>query len=104
MPSSPEVNTRLPPSIVKLLFEWIESSGKGQLHTYTIIYAAPTGFDDIVPYALGVLDLDDGGRLLGWIDIPHDEIEIGICLKALPKIFEETPELKLYYSLEKCKQ
>lgn len=83
-------------------FEWVECSGKGRLHTFTIIYAAPTGFDDITPYILGVLDLDEGGRLLGWIDIPKEEIKIGMYLKAVPKIFEETPEIKLYYTLEKC--
>ncbi|KYK25485.1 hypothetical protein AYK25_05290 [Thermoplasmatales archaeon SM1-50] len=83
-------------------FEWFECSGKGRLHTYTIIFAAPTGFDDIAPYSLGVLDLDDGGRLLGWINIPEEEITIGMRLQAVPKIFEEVPEIKLYYSLEKA--
>ena len=83
-------------------FEWVECSGKGGLHTYTIIHAAPTGFDDIAPYILGVLDLDDGGRLMGWIDVTREEIEIGMRLIAVPKMFEEEPDIKLYYSLEKC--
>jgi uncharacterized OB-fold protein len=83
-------------------FEWVECSGKGELHTYTIIHAAPTGFDDIAPYILGVLDLDDGGRLIGWINIPREVIEIGMRLIAIPNIFEEEPDIKLYYSLEKC--
>ena len=84
-------------------FEWVETSGEGRLHTYTIIYAAPTGFDDIAPYIIGVLDLDDGGRLLGWVDVPEKEIRIEMRLKATPKIFEEIPEIKLYYILEKTK-
>ncbi|UCE36126.1 MAG: Zn-ribbon domain-containing OB-fold protein [Thermoplasmata archaeon] len=84
-------------------FEWVETTGKGRLHTYTIIYAAPTGFDDIAPYIIGVLDLDDGGRLLGWVDVPEEQIEIEMRLKAVPKIFEEIPDIKLYYSLEKIK-
>ena len=83
-------------------FEWVECSGKGGLHTYTIIHAAPTGFDDIAPYILGVLDLDDGGRLMGWIDVPREEIKIGMRLRTVPKMFEEEPDIKLYYSLEKC--
>jgi uncharacterized OB-fold protein len=83
-------------------FEWVESSGTGTLHTYTIIHSAPVGFDDIAPYALGVLDLDDGGRLLAWIDVPEEEIKIGMRLKAVPKMFEEIPEIKVYYSLERC--
>jgi uncharacterized OB-fold protein len=82
-------------------FEWVESSGKGKLHTYTIIHAAPTGFEDMAPYKLGVLDLEDGGRLIAWMDIPEEEIKIGMALKAVPKMFEEIPEIKLYYSLEK---
>ena len=84
-------------------FEWIECSGEGELHTYTIIYAAPIGFDDIAPYILGVLDLDNGGRLIGWIDLPKKDVKIGMRLKTVPKIFEDIPEIKLYYSLEKCK-
>jgi len=83
-------------------FEWVECSGKGGLHTYTIIHAAPTGFDDIAPYILGVLDLDDGGRLMGWIDVLREEIRIVMRLIAVPKMFEEEPDIKLYYSLEKC--
>ena len=83
-------------------FEWVECSGKGGLHTYTIIHAAPTGFDDIAPYILGVLDLDDGGRLMAWINAPREEIKIGMRLIAVPKMFEEEPDIKLYYSLEKC--
>jgi uncharacterized OB-fold protein len=83
-------------------FEWNESSGKGSLHTYTIIHAAPTGFEDMAPYKLGVLDLEDGGRLLAWMDIPEEDIKIGMNLKAVPKMFEEIPEIKLYYSLERA--
>jgi uncharacterized OB-fold protein len=90
------------PKCMSEKFEWTESSGKGSLHTYTIIHAAPTGFEDMAPYKLGVLDLEDGGRLLAWMDIPEDEIKIGMNLKAVPKMFEEIPEIKLYYSLEKA--
>ena len=47
-------------------FEFIEYSGKGTLYTYTLISAAPTGFDDMAPYTIMVVDLQEGGRLLGW--------------------------------------
>ncbi len=84
-------------------FEYVELSGKAKLNTYTKIVAAPTGFDDMSPYIVGVVDLDEGGRALAWFGetIPEDEIEIGMKLQVVPRIFEELEEIKVYYSLEK---
>ena len=85
------------------VFEFVEYSGKGPLHTYTRIDAAPTGFEDVVPYTIGVVDLEEGGRLLAWIGdtIEAKEIEIGMEVQVVPQIFEELEEIKVYYSLEK---
>ena len=84
-------------------FEFVEISGKGILHTFTEIVAAPTGFEDVTPYTVGVVDLKEGGRLLAWIGdtIKDDEIEIGMEIQVVPQIFEELEEIKVYYSLEK---
>ncbi len=83
-------------------FEWLQYSGDCTLHTFTVIHAAPTGFDEMVPYIIGIVDLPEGGRLLGWIQgIQKDDIEIGMPLKVVPKIFEEIEEIKVYYTLEK---
>lgn len=82
--------------------EWIEYSGRGKLHSYTRIYAAPKGFDDISPYMLGVVDLEEGGRLIAWIEgISESEIKIGMPVKVVPRIFEEIKEIKLYYTIKK---
>ena len=84
-------------------FEYKELQGKATLHTYTRIDAAPTGFDDEVPYTVGVADLEEGGRLLAWIGdtVPEEEIRIGMELQVVPRIFEEVEEIKVYYTLEK---
>lgn len=84
-------------------FEFFEISGKGTLHTFTRIVAAPTGFEDLAPYTVGVVDLEETGRLLAWIgdSIAEDEIEIGMELQVVPRIFEELEDIKVYYSLEK---
>ncbi|MFH2130389.1 MAG: OB-fold domain-containing protein, partial [bacterium] len=65
--------------------------------------AAPTGFEDVVPYTIGVVDLKETGRLLAWIGdtVPAREIKIGMDLQVVPRIFEEREEIKVYYSLEK---
>jgi uncharacterized OB-fold protein len=84
-------------------FEFVEISGRAELHTFTKIVAAPTGFEDVAPYLVGVVDLEEGGRALAWFGdtIDEDEVEIGMELQVIPQIFEESEEIKVYYSLEK---
>jgi uncharacterized OB-fold protein len=84
-------------------FEFFEISGKATLHTFTRIVAAPTGFEDVAPYTVGVADLEETGRVLAWIgdSIRPEDIEIGMKLQVVPQIFEELEEIKVYYSLEK---
>ncbi|MFC1500305.1 Zn-ribbon domain-containing OB-fold protein [Candidatus Zixiibacteriota bacterium] len=84
-------------------FEFVELSGRSTLHTFTKIVAAPTGFEDVVPYTVGVVDLEEGGRALAWFgdSISEGEIAIGMDLQMVPQIFEEEEDIKVYYSLEK---
>jgi uncharacterized OB-fold protein len=84
-------------------FEFFEMSGKATLHTFTKIVAAPTGFEELAPYIVGVVDLKEGGRALAWFGetIKEEEINIGMELQMVPQIFEELEEIKVYYSLEK---
>ena len=83
-------------------FEFAELSGKGKLHTFTKIVAAPTGFEDVAPYIVGVVDLEDGGKALAWFgeSIEESAIEIGMDVQIVPQIFEELEDIKVYYSLE----
>jgi uncharacterized OB-fold protein len=83
-------------------FEYFELSGKGRLHTFTKIVAAPTGFEDVVPYIVGVVDLAEGGKALAWFgdSFAEDQIQIGVEVQVVPRIFEELEEIKVYYSLE----
>jgi uncharacterized OB-fold protein len=84
-------------------FEFKEYNGKGKVYTYTTISAAPTGFGDIVPYTIAVVELDEGGRLMAWTGetISSNEIKIGMPVQVVPRLFEESPEIKVYYSVEK---
>ncbi len=84
-------------------FEFIEFSGRGTLHTFSKIIAAPTGFEESAPYTVGLVDLEEGGRALAWIgdSIDETEIKIGMELQVVPRILEESEEIKVFYSLEK---
>jgi uncharacterized OB-fold protein len=83
-------------------FEFVEYNGKGKLFTFSTIAAAPTGFEDEVPYTIGVVELEEGGRLLAWIGetIPVADVQIGMDVQAVPRIFEETEDIKVYYTIE----
>ncbi|MGD2135331.1 MAG: Zn-ribbon domain-containing OB-fold protein [Gemmatimonadales bacterium] len=83
-------------------FEFVEVSGKATLHTFTRIVAAPTGFEDVAPYTIGVVDLEEGGRALAWIGgtIPEEDVAIGMEVQIVPQIFEELEDIKVHYTLE----
>jgi uncharacterized OB-fold protein len=84
-------------------YEYREISGKGTIYTWSEITAAPTGFDDEVPYTIAVVDLEEGGRLLCWVGetIPKDDVRIGMEVQVVPRIFEEVEDIKVYYSVER---
>jgi uncharacterized OB-fold protein len=45
--------------------EWIESAGKGSVHSYTVIRRAPVAtFAGRVPYVIALIDLDEGPRMV----------------------------------------
>lgn len=44
---------------------WVKSSGKGILHSFCVLrQGAPEGFEDDLPYAIGVVKLPEGVQLL----------------------------------------
>jgi uncharacterized OB-fold protein len=69
-------------------FEWVELPRTGRLLTYTIIHVAPTQFQNMTPYAVGIVQLENGVKIPGMIkDVPLDKIRVGMSLKME---FEET--------------
>jgi len=48
---------------------WKEASGKGTLVSYSVVRAVPPkGFEDQLPYALGVIRLEEGVQLLARLE------------------------------------
>jgi uncharacterized OB-fold protein len=73
-----------------------------KIYTYSTIAAAPTGFDDMAPYTVTVVDLEQGGRLVGWLgkSIAAGDIKLGMEVQVVPRIFEESEVIKLYLTVE----
>jgi uncharacterized OB-fold protein len=61
-------------------FEWIELPHKGKLLTYTVIHVAPTQFQGMAPYAVGIVQLENGVNIPGMIRVAPEQIKIGMQL------------------------
>jgi hypothetical protein len=62
-------------------FDWVKLKGKGKLLTYTVIHVSPVQFQSMAPYAVGVVELEDGPRLPGMIrGVELEKIRVGMTL------------------------
>ena len=62
-------------------FEWTEISPHGKLLTYTIIHIAPSQFQEMAPYAVGIVEFENGLKLPGMIrGVPMEQLKIGMPL------------------------
>jgi len=59
-------------------FQPVTLSDRGKILTYTVIRIAPSQFTDQAPYAVGIIELNDGVRLTAQIvDCDLDALAIG---------------------------
>jgi uncharacterized OB-fold protein len=72
-------------------FETVNLQREGKLLTYTIIRVAPSQFVDQTPYAMGIVELNDGVKILSQIaDCDLDKLEIGQKVRIeFRKIYQE---------------
>ena len=84
-------------------FEKINLATGGKIITYTIIRVAPPQFSDLVPYAVAIVELNDGARITAMIaDCEPEEVKIDMPVRIeFRKIYEEGEEGILCYGY-KC--
>lgn len=72
-------------------FEDTKLAEKGKIFTYTIIHVPPHQFVDQAPFAVGIVELDDGVKLTGQIvDCDFEDLKIGQRVKIeFRKIYDE---------------
>jgi uncharacterized OB-fold protein len=65
--------------------EWVEASGRGTLHTFTIIRQNRSpAFAALSPYAVGIVELDEGVRMMSNIvECDVEQLEVGMALEVL---------------------
>jgi len=75
--------------------EWMRVSGRGRLHTYTIVnQPANAAFRDDTPYVYAVVQLDEGPRMVSnVVQCAVDAVSVDMPLEA---VFDDvTPEWTL---------
>lgn len=72
-------------------FEDTKLAERGKILTYTIIRVAPQQFVDQAPFAVGIVELDDGVKLTGQVvDCDFKDLKIGQRVRIeFRKIYEE---------------
>ena len=84
-------------------FEPIKLKDEGKLLTYTVIRVAPSQFVDQSPYAIGIVELDGGTRVLTQIaDCGPDDIQIGMRVKVEFRKIQEDGEAGILCYGYKC--
>ena len=62
-------------------FTWTPMPTRGTLVTYTVIHVAPEQFQNLTPYAVGIIQLENGAKLPGMItSVPHNKLKVGMNL------------------------
>jgi uncharacterized OB-fold protein len=63
-------------------FDTVKLPDEGILKTFTIIRVAPSGFEDEVPYAIGIVEFSPGvSTMMQITDCAPEELAIGMPLK-----------------------
>ena len=88
--------TPICPECLSFEVDWVEVPGTGELFTYTIThYTAGEGYEDYVPYTIGVVMLDgtdDIRFITHLVDVEPEDVEIGMPLEVT---FEEVEDVTL---------
>ncbi len=64
--------------------EWLEASGRGTVHTFTIVrQMGMKPFRDELPYVVAMVELDEGPLIMGNVtDCAPDDVHIGMPVEV----------------------
>ena len=75
--------------------------GTGKILSFTVIRSAPSGFEKYVPYAVGIIRLDEGINCIGQICSPTEAISTGKPVRTVfRKISDGGPDGTINYGIK----
>ena len=76
--------------------EWFKASGKGSLYSYVINHRPPPGFEEEAPYAIAIVHLEEGPRMMSNIVGIENTPKSLVLDMPLEVVFEDvTPEVTI---------
>ena len=71
-------------------FDWVESSGKGTVWTYSVHYMGPTKAYKGETYVVALIELDDGVKMMSnVVDCDPESVTIGMEVEV---VFEDATD------------
>ena len=62
--------------------EWREASGLGRLYSWTLVHVPARGFEDVAPYVVAAVDLDERVRVMArLVDVDPRALKAGMKLR-----------------------
>lgn len=62
-------------------------TGRGTVYSYSVVHQAPERFDGSVPYAVGLVDLEEGPRITAMLtDVDPERVEIGMPVEMVVRV------------------
>jgi len=59
-------------------------SGKGEVYSYSVVYKAPDGFQESVPYVVALIRLEEGPMITAQVtDVDPEEVFIGMSVEVV---------------------
>lgn len=63
--------------------EWVEASGRGKVHTYTVVHRGMPGWRESGPYVAAIIELEEGVRMTtNVIDCRPEDVSIDMLVEV----------------------
>jgi uncharacterized OB-fold protein len=86
------------PFCAATVLEWRPSEGRGKLYSFTVEHKTPSPVAGAEgPYAIGLVDLDEGVRLMSNIvNCPVSELAVGMAVRITWELLSDGRHLPLF--------
>lgn len=79
---------------------WKETNGQGKIESYTVVHRAMPPFKDEVPYVVGIIQLNEGVKMMSRIINKSEEVAIGKNVSVVYQNIEEDLTLPYFQIIE----
>jgi uncharacterized OB-fold protein len=63
--------------------DWVEASGRGSVHSFTVVHRAPADYRNEVPYVVALVDLDEGVRMMTrLVEVEPAAVHVGLGVEV----------------------